>query len=275
MIPMNSRTLLRGALLVLITPGFSLFGNAQEYSFSDATSGFGEINMTDRTPQVDNTTHPYGGTVVQFDTFSDTLYFDPIGSTLRQVGTVSLQPYTTSFSFHENQANGGNPIPGDVSITLQIASNALSFDTGATPISWDPDNHVFDVPHGITLQGTVNASYSVVTGGQTYTGDFSYDVHYKMAGFTQLDTNGSPASIELSHFLNGNSEFGQQIIEVPLTNGFDMDLHVGGGGDGTSEWDWSSPTEDAFVVPEPGSLAIAALAVPVVLWHRRFRRGIS
>ncbi len=114
----------------------------------------------------------------------------------------------------------------------------------------------------------MNASYSVVTGGQTYMGDFSYDVHYKMAGFTQLDTNGSPASIELSHFLNGNSEFGQQIIEVPLTNGFDMDLHVGGGGDGTSQWDWSSPT-----VPEPGSLAIAALAVPVVLWHRRFRLG--
>src|SRR5208282_283945 len=112
---------------------------------------------------------------LNFNSLSETIYVDTVNNTIRQVGTIQYTPSTTnSIQFTESQRG----IPGTVTVNLAPTNGYLYFDTGVSPVIWNPTTETFtygpygaaDVPFFITIDG----SYSLVTGGQTLSGSFAY-----------------------------------------------------------------------------------------------------
>ncbi len=77
---MSKRIRIRLALL-LISFGFVVSGYCQTYFVSTGVGGSCQLAMNDQTGD-----NPGIGTNVSFGTLNETLYYDPVNDTLRQVG---------------------------------------------------------------------------------------------------------------------------------------------------------------------------------------------
>jgi hypothetical protein len=224
--------------LLLVSLSVQLAGQAQVYQLSTPISGSMTMDMTD----LAGPTGSSGSTVFTLNSLTETVYIDPVAETIRQVGSISVAPSGQDIVINETQQapspfpNPPHAAPG--SITIYVApsgGNIMSFDTGPQPVTWNSasQNYTFDGTIYSFLT-PISASYSLVTGGQTYSGTVSYTLAFNGQGttsysFGQLDTGSYPTAISLNGLGNGyeGGVFSSQpsvVADVTAANGFHMPI---------------------------------------------------
>lgn len=190
---------------------------------------------------------------------ADTVYYDPVGQTVRQVGTVSLDtPNDVTLSFNDAQTIDGILQTATVTVDFAVPS-VLSFDSGT--VTLDGGDAQFNPP-SIPITG----SYTILAGDQTLTGSFGYSLGFQTS-FTTI-SDATPNSLIISEAPSYYNFSGPDIAHgVTAANGMVFNL-VGGISDGTYSSSWSlnpvtANAETNTVVPEPGSLLLFGLGLLV------------
>jgi hypothetical protein len=253
--------------------GFLGTAHSQIYFISMPVNGYVQLAVEDAA----GTTSAYGSGSAGFGTLSDTVYLDLNADTIREVGSVSLGG-NCGFTFNDGRivagSNGLQSVDANVTVNLTVPS-VLSFDTGVQPLLWVPAIQSYEFT--ATLGSVpVTGTYSVVTGGQTYTGSLSYNLFTGMLLlFQQVSTSSYPAFITLTGLHGGELQHpGPQLVYFTALNGLNIELQAGEQ-DGTYGYGWNlKPMEiEAELIPEPSSLALLALgACTLTALHRRGRR---
>jgi hypothetical protein len=222
-----------------------------------------------------------GRSLVTCGTLNETVYYDKEAGTLRQVGTIPLI-VGDPFTINETRIINGESIPAALTITQHFADNILSFDTGWQPLTFDSPTHA-TVPQSSTDPlPTINASWSLATGGHIYTGNFNWE---------SLGSPGSPQQTGSASFRFPFTDlaFSQDLSEIAFTgtsnaiapytspatgqriftaaNGVQIALR-GGHNDTTLRFNMSVGPTIASAVPEgsPGLLMCAAVLGALALF---------
>ena len=246
--------------LLLAGLGLAMNGRSQVYQFSTPITGGMGLTISD----ANGPSGSSGSISLTFTNLLETVYLDPVGQTIRQVGIVSYTVSAHSISIQETQSVSQFPHPpvnvsGGVTVTVDLSGGKLSFDTGVKAITWSgpEQGYTFDATIGnIPVVG----SYSLATGGQTYTGTFDYYLYNALGGantYSWLSTVGYPQSILLNRMGTYGGMFclaisKKPLIDVVAANGFEMRLTGG-----TYSWGlldaegfgWNSPLVTATNVP--------------------------
>ncbi|HUA65245.1 MAG TPA: hypothetical protein VME24_05315, partial [Alphaproteobacteria bacterium] len=172
---------------------------------------------------------------VEFGPLNGTLIYDPVANTLELLGSVGISGWNGSGSFNDNQTINGVLVPATVSVNYTVGNvddGVFSFDTGAEP------GNEFDVPLPIS------GSYSLVTGGQTYSGTYSYtlnistDVHYSVINSNSVDFSMDSLSGELLVV---------PLAQITADNGVQVDLTAEDPSDGATYVEWHADNVVAVV----------------------------
>jgi hypothetical protein len=285
---MKIQKAVRIAVVCLVGIGIPLIGQCQTYTLSTPISG--SLTMSAEDLNTGNS----GGVYFNFSTLSETVYINPVAATIEQWGTINGTLSAPNFSFQDVQQFGTFPSPitsvtGAVTVALAPPLGGISFDTGPQPISLGSGAYSFSGNLPMTLGGMFSGSYSVVTGGQTYNGLFSYQlneneltIYYPPNTFDTVSTAGYPNSIALSGLSQtgpgGFSASPNPVSTVTAADGLQVELHVGAfSTSGSSEvelFNWASPgtITATELVPEPTTLSLLAFGmcgIIVLLRHRR------
>jgi hypothetical protein len=287
---MLKKLLLTAAFPAALGLHANALGQQIQYSLSMPISGVLSMSARDLNGPPDSHYDPNpsgsvgaaGGFSLNFNTLTETVYVDKTAGTVRQAGTISVTPAAPSFVINETQG----AVSGATTVFLgPSGGNVFSFDTGMQPYTFNSGIYTFN--GNILNLGSFAGSYSLLTGGQTYTGSFNYTLT-AFSGlaaytFTQF-TETSPTSISLSGL--GDVNFGvpggvrygsipSVAADVTAANGFHLGLSTGAGaGFGVfGEYiNWSSGPVTANVVPEPSSFAL--LGIGLAGWMLRRQRKI-
>jgi hypothetical protein len=137
-----------------------------------------------------------------------------------------------------------------MTVTLSYAGGTAAFDTGTRNLSWNGQAYAFNGNASFGLP--MNVSYSLVTGGQTYTGSVLHTVGFTFNGGSEIDTSGYPASIVLVPDAGVGLNLFQSLgANATAANGFRMEL---------------------VAVPEPSTIALGVLSVVGCFCFRRARK---
>ena len=91
------------AILILIL-GLAMNGRAQIFQLSTPWGGVMSLSVQD----VNGPAGSSGGVNLEFNHLSETIYLDPVGKTIRQVGTISCIQRLQAYSFKKpKQSRGG------------------------------------------------------------------------------------------------------------------------------------------------------------------------
>ena len=229
--------------ILTITAALAMNGRSQVYQFSTPISGWMGLWVYDSNGPSGNS----GKIVLTFSNLTETVYLDAIAQTIRQVGTVSYIPSAPNATIQETQSVSVFPNPpvavaGSVAVNLALSGGAVSFDTGPQPVTWDAASQAYSFNGNLLSFGPAAVSWSLTTGGQIFTGAFSYSLQWNAPdGFSATTFNlvslvNYPSSLQLSG-LGGLTYFyysdyysavgvsGQ--TQVTATNGFNMQLVPG------------------------------------------------
>src|ERR1035438_462128 len=99
--PMKRITRLLGILT--LTAALAMNGRAQVYQFSTPISGYLTMSVWDTNGPAGSS----GGFNFTFTNLTETVYLDPVGETIRQVGVISGMPTATNISIQETQSIHG------------------------------------------------------------------------------------------------------------------------------------------------------------------------
>jgi hypothetical protein len=234
-----TKTLL-GIFVILMV--FTMSGRSQLQTFQLTVPLSGYLTMSAQ--DLDGQAGSSGAFQLNFNTLSETVYVDSDSNTIRQVGTISYTPSATNIQFQDNQEISNADVTGNVTVNLSPSGGNLSFDTGTQSLDWDASLSAYTdeancwIPSGIPMSG----SYSLVTGGKTYTGSFSYTLYYAPVTitaytFSRVALPDYPSSVELWGLGTGYGElsvFGSPgiVADVKATNGLEMKLSPGAENDG-------------------------------------------
>lgn len=179
---------------------------------------------------------------------------------------------------------GGQTVTGQLITGQALTGGALSFDTGVVPLVWDDQLHAFRkaINGHPPLIGNipVSGSFSLNTGGQTYAGDFNYNIRDDFQVFSIFATNSNPDLLSLRGF--GGTTFGNQqagfyfsdhpggLTNFTAGNGLNLSLFTGAS-DATDFLTWSAGPANATIVPEPVALPLVSLAAVGWAFVRRRR----
>ena len=232
-----SRTLQIAATLILgLGP---VTGHAQTYFYSGPVSGWTEVDLS---PQGLGA----GGFIATFGTLTETLYYDPVALTLREVGSVTVNPSSGSFDIR-GYINWPPVETG--SATLTVGNNgSVSFDrmTGwrGGPSSSDPL--------------VVPISGSGVLDGQAFAGSWNLDIDVSTKFIAA-----SPTSLTFREAdVSGSQQAGTRGYVIPGT-----DL-VDAVDDGTYYYSWHLDSVVA-AVPEHNSISLLVLGLSALAFLRR------
>jgi hypothetical protein len=264
-------------LSLVIALGFPGIARSQVYFVSTPVNGYVQLAVEDAA----GSTSAYGSGTAGFGILNDTVYLNMNADTIREVGSVTLGG-SGSFTFNDGRivagSNGLQLVNANVTVSLNVPS-ALSFDTGFQPLVWVPTTQGYEFT--ATLGSLpVTGNYSVVTGGQTYTGSLNYNLYTGMLLlFQQVSTAGYPSFITLSGLNGGELQHpGPQLVYFTALDGLNIQLQAGEQ-DGTYSYGWNlNPIDiEAYLIPEPSSLALLALGACTLFaaLHRRRRRPES
>jgi hypothetical protein len=261
-------------MLAFLSIGFalSLSGRAQTYSYSGPANGF--IGM-----QLWNQTGPGNGTNpnqyictagCQFSMFTDTIYLDPIASTIRQTGFIGFSPSTATRTMDDTRLVGGVSIPATLTLNVAVTGGGISFDTGPLHYIY----HGFGLNNVITGEEGIppiafDGSYSWVTGGQTYTDSFSYKLDFGLVLYDWFSVASDQSSLTLSNPYSYGA-IGKSVGGTTAANGLALSL-VTGGSDHASVANWAGSIT-ATMIPEPGCISLFGLGLSVLAFSRRYRR---
>jgi hypothetical protein len=225
--------------ILTITAAFGINGHSQIYQFSTPISGYLTMSAAD----LNGPTGSSGTINLNFNSLTETIYLDPVAGTIRQVGAISATPSAPNIQFQETQSVPGqfpNPptnVSGIVTVNLAPTGGILSFDTGPQSVTWDAALSAYTVDAVIFAQGLpMSGSYSIVTGGQTNTGSFSYTLDYWFGGdvaftFDAFSLTDYPSSLQLNGlgYNYGSAPFLSPgiVADVTSSNGFEMKLSTG------------------------------------------------
>ena len=233
--------------VLTITAAFAMNGHAQVYQLSTPLSGYLTMSAQD----LNGPTGSSAGFQFNFTNLTETVYLDPVAETIRQVGVISGTPTATNISFQETQSvpgqfpNSPTNVSGSVTVTLAPTSGVVSFDTGALPLTWNAGSGAYTFDGNLPNLGDFSGSYSLVTGGQTYSGSFTYELlispwppysggWFNVFTFNTVSTTGYPNSLSLSGLGLQSPYFGalftaspNVVADVVATNGYHADLSVG------------------------------------------------
>jgi hypothetical protein len=251
----------------------SLEGRSQIYTVTTPLNGKMSLGVTDLNG---------GSTYVDltFNNLTETIDLDVAGGTVRQTGFVSYTPSSSSTNMVIGESKA--EIPAAITVTM-IPPSVLSFDTGSVPITWNSSIGAYTLNGAISsFSGTFNASYSLVTGGATNFGSFTYQISQPLADylvattFSTLGTNGDSNSITLSG-LNSLGGYGAQAGEytstpqigadVTAANGFHMQLQPGEAnwfGNICEYWFWSSGNVTAMLAQNVNTNFFVFSSSPIV-----------
>jgi hypothetical protein len=203
---------------------------------------------------------------VDFGPLNGRLIHDPVANTLELLGNVGISGWNGSGFFSDNQTINGVLVPATVSVNYTVGNvddAAFSFDTGAVPFNPAGPAYSFDVPLPIS------GSYSLVTGGETYSGSYSYTLDISTAvHYSVINSN----CVDFSMDTVGG--FGEDLY-VPLAqitadNGIQVDLTAEDPSDGVTYREWHVDNVVA-VVPEPSAsemLLLAFSGLGLYVWRR-------
>jgi len=229
-------------------------GALQDYSFTAPISGYAEIDLSFGADSV-------GGGVTTFGTLTETLYYDPIAQTLRQVGSVSVSPSSISTTMTGGLFYPG--LSGTANLTVGDGSGEISFDTGTQYIN----SYNGDV--GWSLAIPISGTCAVDNNGRLTTGQVNYSENPYL--ITDLISE-SPSSLVLSEQDLTGASPGGPVANIGGVTLFD------GVSDNTYYYGWSVGQITATAVPEPDRLALFAGALPLIyvgicgLWALRRKK---
>lgn len=223
----------------------------QIYSFSAPISGGTEVDLSFGTGSV-------GGGGTSFGTLNETLYYDPVAQTLRQVGSVTVNTVNIATPMYfvvydPRRFDGHNPPTGTANLTIGDGSGIVSFDTGIQSITQSCDWTL-----GVPVSGLCTFAYN----GQTNSGPVNYSVNLYLD--TQI-LSADSSSLTLSE---GYNSFADYEAYAGTVGGFDL---YDGTDDGTYHYSWNVGPITALAVPEPGSSQLLCLAMPVLVFLCRNR----
>ena len=277
---MNNHSIRQGILLAVILT-ITATGRSQIYTLTTPVTGSAELSLS--------YSQPPGPLVRIFDradfgTLTETIYFDPLNLTVRQIGSVSVTYLVQTNTRTLSQVIGGQTVTGQLITGQALTGGAVSFDTGVVPLVWDDQIHAFRkaINGHPPLIGNipVSGSFSLNTGGQTYAGDFNYSIRDDFQVFSVFATNSNPALLSMRGF--GGSTFGNQqagfyfsdhpggLTNFTAGNGLVLSLFTGAS-DATDFLTWSAGPVNATVVPEPVALPFVGLAAVGWAFVRRRR----
>jgi hypothetical protein len=193
-------------------------------------------------------------------TISETVTINSTAGTIEQAGTISFDAANfDTFSASQTQtitipAQFPNPpqtvqVPGSITVGLTSDAQTASFDTGADLLNYiSPGSWTFN-QSSVSIDIPLDLSYSLTTGGQTYTGDWQGDMDPRITLPNQLSTVNYPTSIGLSPAPQTYVPI-EQALDFTASNGFVADIDV---------------------VPEPNTLALVGVGLSAFgLLHRKW-----
>lgn len=149
-------------------------------------------------------------------------------------------------------------LSGNLNVGMTISTN-VSFNTGVQSLSWNGSKYSFNSEE-LNLQLAADFSYSLVTGGQTYSGtQENFQLPVSLALGNTLDISGYPQSIGLMP-ISVNTAY--QITPYPLSNTI---------GSVTAANGFQSNIQ---VVPEPTTpalLGIGLFTLTLLRWRQAIR----
>jgi len=242
---MKTTKALFGILTITTAPAMNGRSQIQIYQFTAPITG----SMTMSVQEVSSNAPSGSSGVVNLTltALSETIYLDPVGATLRQVGALYYSLPDTNIQFQETQVTPPQfpntnlaSVSGTITVYLTPSESVLSFDTGPQPITWNTADSSYTIENTALTPGfAFSGSYSLVTGGQTYTGSFAYSINDNQGNdyapahtFNILSISNYPTSLQLSGL--GNCcpqgvlfESPGIVANVTASNGFEMQLSPG------------------------------------------------
>jgi hypothetical protein len=273
------------SVLFTLWIGIPLTANCQIYQIYTSLHGYTEFYLTDWGNTVGAPVGgSYGGqTSVLF--FDDDIYIDPAAQTIRQVGSIQAGFYSDD-TRTVIKSIGGQSVSASIEVIQRTGypnSIQFQFDTGAKPYTWDSSLQMFTFDGRLPCSGAYPGSYSLVTGGQTLTGNFICSLSGNIYGYTQfsLETNITVGSYS-STFRNlsgwgagatgpeANDFSGVTGVNVTATNRFSLVLGAGLN-DGLDFFRATADSQWANLVPEPSSVSVLGLGLAALAVRRRYQ----
>ena len=225
---------------------------AQIYTLSAPVSGRSEVDLSFGPGSS-------GSMRTSFGTLTETLYYDPFAQTLRQVGSVNLNPPSGSFSMEYFAWLGpsSSPPTGTAKLTIGLGTGLLTFDSGTQPVSPGANQCFW------TLSLPVSGVCTIVNNGQTNSGLVNYSVDLSLA---TIVLSASPTNLVISESATAGAIGATKVADVggvALYNGTDDNIYY---------YSWNLGSVTATPTPEPGSLVLLGFGATMLAFLRRRQR---
>lgn len=133
---------------------------------------------------------------------SNTLTINQAAGTIEEAGTIFLPSSSATFDSTQMQTvaavfpNPPQTVTGDVQLTLSYNGGPISFDTGTQSLTFQSGT-IWGFNGTVGLSVPLNLSYSLVTGGETYTGSVEATLPATIDCGSRIDIANYPGSLQL------------------------------------------------------------------------------
>ena len=182
-----------------------------------------------------------GGFNVSWTNLTANVYLDTTNQMVRVIGyasgtqDVQQVSYTISRAVAQPFPNPPIQVTGTVTVRLALPTGGLFFDTGYQLLTWNESIGQYTFNGNVLGTIPVVGSFTLVTGGNTYSTNFSYNLNADLGEaltFQQLSTTNYPASLVVSAFGWTGGMFSYSVgvgtaAQVTAADGFPVTIQPG------------------------------------------------